>query len=239
MPMTSSSVSYGRPTGLRSSSPGSRFALSATVSACVPQVICGASAASVWKQSALRRARGCRAPQIVVAVARRRMARCVALTRFFCMAAMTLLVILRHLVDLREAPPSKPSVSRRNHAQRRNTTTGDPLCHVLLLQIPQYLLRDPVEHLRIRDNEPAVLAAEDEQRVTSAGYRKSRASLNPRSGAFADPRRCRLQPLWPAGMLPRACASPRKKSYFSHKCDGRQYNTNFSHCKRGFDGKSF
>ena len=51
--MTSSSVSYGAPTGLSSVSPGSRFALSATVSACVPQVICGrTSAASVWKQSA-------------------------------------------------------------------------------------------------------------------------------------------------------------------------------------------
>ena len=48
MPMTSSSVSYGAPTGLSSSSPGSRFALSATARACVPQVICGrTSAASV------------------------------------------------------------------------------------------------------------------------------------------------------------------------------------------------
>ena len=44
---------YGAPTGLSSVSPGSRFALSATVSACVPQVIWGrTSAASVWKQSA-------------------------------------------------------------------------------------------------------------------------------------------------------------------------------------------
>ncbi len=51
--MTSSSVSYGAPTGLSSVSPGSRLALSATVSACVPQVIWGrTSAASVWKQSA-------------------------------------------------------------------------------------------------------------------------------------------------------------------------------------------
>ena len=43
----------GAPFGLSSSSPGSRFAPSATASACVPQVICGRTrAASVPKQSA-------------------------------------------------------------------------------------------------------------------------------------------------------------------------------------------
>ena len=53
IPITSSSVSYGFPTGDKSSSPGRRFDISASASACVPHVICGlTSASSPLKQSA-------------------------------------------------------------------------------------------------------------------------------------------------------------------------------------------
>ena len=46
IPITSSSVSYGLPTGERSSSPGRRLDIRASASACVPQVICGRTNAS-------------------------------------------------------------------------------------------------------------------------------------------------------------------------------------------------
>ena len=53
MPMTSSKVSYGLPTGDNSSSPGLKLLIRASASAWVPQVIWGRTrASSVWKVAA-------------------------------------------------------------------------------------------------------------------------------------------------------------------------------------------
>ena len=46
MPIISSIVSYGFPTGDKSSSPGLKLDDKATFNACVPQIICGLTSAS-------------------------------------------------------------------------------------------------------------------------------------------------------------------------------------------------
>ena len=68
IPITSSKVSYGFPTGESNSSPGRKFAINASASAWVPQVICGRTrASSPWKTACVYFFQ-CISSQIVISI---------------------------------------------------------------------------------------------------------------------------------------------------------------------------
>lgn len=108
-------------------------------------------------------------------------------------------------------------------------------------RFPNISWRDPVEHLRLRDNEPAVLAAEDEQRVARPDAEKSpRLLRNHDLAAFADPRRAKNMPaLWPAQyVLPPGMRLHLEKNHTFHTNVTDVSITQFFPIARGLTEKS-